>query len=284
MNSRKSGIYRGSTVALLTRHGKEQVITPVLTAAVDCQVTHVTGFDTDRLGTFTRNIPRPGTQIDAAREKARIGMRLANLSLGVASEGRFGPDPYTGMLPWNVEAVIWIDDTLDIEIIGSASGTANFAHLLTANREQANTFARTSGFPRHGLVVRPQHKDDPRIRKGITDWETLHDAFRWACSEADNGCAFLETDMRAHMNPMRMEIIAQATRNLALKLNALCPACNTPGFQAMEHVPGLPCEDCGMPTAETLADIYRCVRCGHQLTMKRPEKTAAAGRCSFCNP
>ncbi|HET9113234.1 MAG TPA: DUF6671 family protein [Burkholderiales bacterium] len=283
MNIGKS-VYKGSTAVLLTRHGKEHVITPVLAAALGCRVIPVTGFDTDLLGTFTRDIPRPGTQLDAAREKARIGMILANLPLGLASEGRFGPDPYTGMLPWNVEMVVWIDSTLDIEVVGIASGTANFAHLLTANREQADAFARASGFPRHGLAVRPQNEDDSRIRKGITDWETLHDAFQWACNEADNGYAFLETDMRAHMNPTRMEIIAQAARHLALKLNSLCPACNTPGFQVVEHIPGLPCEVCDMPTAETMAETSRCARCGHQATMKRPEKTAPASRCNFCNP
>ena len=283
MHIRKS-IYKGSTVALLTQHGKEKVIAPVLTSAIDCHVALVTGFDTDRLGTFTRDIPRPGTQLDAAREKARVGMGLANLSLGLASEGRFGPDPFTGILSWDVEMVVWIDDTLGIEVVGIASGTANFAHLLTANREQADTFARMAGFPQYGLAVRPQNEDDPRIRKGITDWETLHDAFHRACNEADNGCAFLETDMRAHMNPMRLEIIAQATRNLALKLSILCPICNTPGFQIMERITGLPCEDCGAPTQETLADICRCVRCGHQVTMELPEKTAPAGRCDFCNP
>lgn len=283
MNFRKS-IYRGSTVALLTQHGKEKVIAPVLASTIDCHVVRVTGYDTDQLGTFTRDIPRPGTQLDAARKKARLGMELAGLTLGLASEGSFGPDPYTGTLPWNVEMIVWIDDTLDIEVVGVASGATNFAHLLTANREKTEVFANAAGFPQHGLVVRPQREDDPRIRKGISDWEMLRDAFRWACEVAYNGCAFLETDMRAHMNPMRLEIIAQATQDLARKLYTLCPVCNTPGFQVMEHIPGLPCDDCDSPTQEAQADIYRCVRCGHQVMMECPEKTASASRCNFCNP
>ncbi len=283
MNFRKS-VYKGSAVALLTQHGKEKVIAALLASAIDCQVMPVCGFDTDQLGTFTRDIPRPGTQLDAARKKARIGMRLANLSLGLASEGSFGSDPFTGMLYWNVEMIVWIDDTLDIEIVGIASGTTNFSHLLTANQEQAEAFARVAGFPQHGLVVRPQHEDDPRIRKGITDWETLREAFRWACGEASNGCAFLETDVRAHMNPTRMEMIGQAAQDLARKLCTLCPTCDAPGFQLAERVPGLPCEDCGLPTREARDDIHRCVRCGHQVTVERPEKAASAGRCDFCNP
>lgn len=284
MISFNKSIYRGSTASLLTQHGKEKIIAPLLASAIDCQVMRVTGFDTDRLGTFTRDIPRPGTQLEAARKKARLGMDLRGLTLGLASEGSFGVDPYTGMFPWNVEMVVWIDDTLGIEVVGVASETTNFSHLLTVNWEEAEIFARTAGFPEHGLIVRPQHEDDPRIRKGIADWKTLREAFLWACDEADNDCVFLETDGRAHMNPTRMEVIAQATRDLAHKLCTLCPVCNTPGFQIVERVPGLLCEDCGAPTREARADIHRCVRCGHQVTVECQGKAAPAGRCDFCNP
>ena len=280
----KNAIYKGSNVALLTQHGKENVVAPILAAAIGCEVALVTGFDTDQLGTFTRDVPRAGTQIEAARKKARIGMELANLPLGLASEGSFGPDPFTGLFSWNVEMLVWIDDTLEIEVVGVASGKTNFSHLLAANWEQAEAFARATDFPEHGIVVRPRHEDDARIRKGVADWESLREAFFWACGEADNGCAFLETDVRAHMNPMRMEIIASATRDLADKLGTPCPVCNTPGFQIVERAPGLPCEDCGAPTRDTRADIHRCGRCGHQAALERLEKAAPAGHCDWCNP
>ena len=279
-----AGGYLGRRVAFLTQHGKEKVIAPTLEAMLGCKVSHVTGYDTDLFGTFTRDIPRAGTQLGAARKKARIGMDLAGLPIGIASEGSFGPDPFTGMFSWNVEMIVWIDDTLGIEVVGVASGKTSFSHLLTENWEQAETFARTAGFPEHGLVARPQHEDDPRIRKGIADWETLREAFRWACGEASNGRAFLETDVRAHMNPTRMEMIGQAAQDLARKLCTLCPSCDAPGFQLAERAPGLPCEDCGAPTREARADIHRCVRCGHQVTVERPEKAASASRCDFCNP
>lgn len=283
MGSGKS-VYSGSTVALLTQHGKERVIAPVLDVALGCRVGRVAGYDTDLLGTFTRDIPRAGTQFDAARKKARLGMDLAGMPIGIASEGSFGADPFTGMFSWNVEMIVWIDDTLGIEVVGVASGKTSFSHLLTENWEQAETFARTAGFPEHGLVARPQHEDDPRIRKGIADWEALREAFRWACGEASNGRAFLETDVRAHMNPTRMEMIGQAAQDLACRLCTLCPTCDAPGFQLAERVPGLPCEDCGTPTREARAEIHRCVRCGYQVTVVRPEKAASAGRCDFCNP
>lgn len=276
--------YQDRQVALLTQHSKERVIASVLDVVLGCRVVRVAGYDTDLLGTFTRDISRVGTQFKAAQIKARLGMDLAGFPIGIASEGSFGADPFTGMFSWNVEMIVWIDDTLGIEMVGVASGKGSFSHLLAETWEQAETFARTAGFPEHGLVARPQHEDDPRIRKGIADWETLREAFRWACGEASNGCAFLETDVRAHMNPTRMEMIGQAAQDLARKLCTLCPTCDAPGFQLDERVLGLPCEDCGAPTREARANIHRCARCSHQVTVECQEKAASASRCEFCNP
>ncbi len=84
----REGGYFGRSAAFLTQHGKEKIVAPVLEAALGCRVTHVTSFDTDLLGTFTRDIPRAGTQLEATRKKARLGMELAGLPLGVASEAR----------------------------------------------------------------------------------------------------------------------------------------------------------------------------------------------------
>ena len=82
-----AGGYLGRRAAFLTQHGKERVVAPTLEAALGCKVSLVTGYDTDLLGTFTRDIARAGSQIEAARKKARIGMELAGLPLGLASEG-----------------------------------------------------------------------------------------------------------------------------------------------------------------------------------------------------
>ena len=78
--------YRGQSIALLTQHGKERVIAPALEPALDCRVQLVTGYDTDQLGTFTRDKPRPGTQLEAARRKARVGMTLSGLPVGLVLE------------------------------------------------------------------------------------------------------------------------------------------------------------------------------------------------------
>ena len=196
--------YKNREVALLTQHGKESVLAPTLKESIGCIVTTVEGYDTDLLGTFSRDIPRSGTQIEAARKKARIGMELAQLPLGIASEGAFGPDPFTGMFSWNVEILIWIDKENDLEIVAMSQGKTNLANELTTNWEDTESFAIKAGFPEHHLVIRPMGENDPRIRKGICEWDDLRAAFTWAQEQSNNGRVFIETDMRAHANPTRI--------------------------------------------------------------------------------
>lgn len=185
-------VYAGTRIALLTQHGKEHVIASVLDTALGCRVERVGGYDTDLLGTFTREIPRAGKQIEAARKKARLGMELSGLSLGLASEGSFGPDPMVGMFPWNVEFLIFIDDEQGLEIVGAAHGKAIHAHRLASIWSEAETFARESGFPEYHLVARPEGENDPRIRKGIAAWEEFEAAFAWGQAQSASGQVFLE--------------------------------------------------------------------------------------------
>lgn len=276
--------YCGQRVALLTQHGKQTPLADVLNSRLACQIEHVDGYDTDRLGTFTRDIARAGSQLEAARSKARIGMELAGLTIGLASEGAFGPDPVTFMLPHNLELLVWIDDRLGIEVVATASGATNFAHQTVSNWEQAELFALAAGFPAHYLIVRPGHQDHPEFRKGISAWDQLAQALDWALASSPERQAFIETDMRAFANPTRMQNIRRAAEALAEKLLSRCPVCAAPGFAASGVVRGLPCEDCGQATAEVKADIQRCPRCGHQVAVARERQFASAGECGYCNP
>lgn len=279
------GLYRDQRVALLTQHGKERVIGPVLDAALGCRVERVTGYDTDLLGTFTRDIPRAGRQLEAARKKARIGMELADLPLGLASEGSFGLDPVAGMFPWNIEILLFIDDMLDMEIVAVAQGQANSAQLLSTSWNDVETFANAAHFPEHYLVLRPESESDTRIRKGISDWSELKDAYAWAVSLSSNGRVFLEVDLRAYANPTRLSHIRLAALELAHRVRSLCPICSMPGFWTIQSVPGLPCQACGLPTRQIRAEIRGCLKCGHQVTHEHSERTYAdPGQCDICNP
>lgn len=277
--------YAGRRIAFLTQHGKERVVAPVLEASSGCRVERVAGYDTDQLGTFTRDIPRFGTQLDAARKKARIGMELSGLPIGLASEGSFGPDPFVGMFPWNVEVLIFIDDELGIEVCGVFQGPGGGEHLLAADWPAVESFASKAGFPAQQLVLRPDGENDPRIRKGIDGWPGLRAAFAWAYRLSASGKVFVEFDLRAHAHPGRMENIRCAAEDMATKLCTPCPACGAPGYALVERVAGLPCADCGAPTCEPHAEVWGCVRCDHRDTRELTDVTAAdPGHCDWCNP
>lgn len=277
--------YKNCEVALLTQHGKESVLAPTLKETIGCIVTRVEDYNTDLLGTFSRDIPRLDTQVETARKKARIGMNLSGLKLGLASEGSFGPDPFTGMFSWNVEVLIWIDKENELEIVAMSQGKTNLANTLVTSWEEAETFTGTTGFPQHYLMVRPKGQNDPRIRKGIANWADLQASFEWALDKSENGCVYIETDMRAHANPTRMDNIRLAAEELAKKLSSTCPACNAPGYWIIQRLAGLPCSRCGQPTRETRAEVYGCCKCTHRVTIARTDlKYADPGRCDNCNP
>lgn len=275
----------GRHAVLLTQHGKEAIIEPVLQAAIGCRVLRIDGFDTDQLGTFTRNIPRAGSQMDAARHKARIGMELAGSRLGLASEGAFVPDPYTGFIPWNIEIVVFIDDDQGIELVGFGQGSARSGHCCVRSWEELTRFAEEATFPSHHLVARPNDEHDARLCKGISDWAGLADAYHYAVKLAGKGVVFVENDLRAHCNPTRQEIIRAATDNLAHKLRSLCPICELPGYWMTQTLTGLPRRLCASPTREPVANIWSCSHCKHK-EEKRRQDTAHAdpARCDRCNP
>ena len=278
-------LYAGQKIALLTQHGKERVIAPTLEPHLGCEVTLVTGYDTDQLGTFTRDTARPGTQREAAQRKARIGMELSGLPIGLASEGSFGPDPMTGMFQWNIELLVLIDDRFDSEIFAVAQGPAQSGHLLTDDWSALETFAREEDFPKHQMVIRPDNQHDPRIRKGIADWQQLRQCFDDCRAQSANGQVFIETDLRAFANPTRMQRIQEAAANLLDRLQSPCPACQRPGYWVVEREAGLPCGICGTPTGIYRAEVRECPCCHHRERSPRLDLTVAdPAYCPRCNP
>ncbi len=279
--------FRVRTAVLGTRHGKEQVIAPLLDEHLGIRVVVPDGFDTDPFGTFTRDVHRAGNQLEAARRKAEAAMDRTGHPIGLASEGSFGPHPAVAMLPANLELVVLLDRQHDLEIVGRHVSTCVVVgHDAVRSVEEALDWAARADFPEHGVVVRRGADDARGMRKGITDEAALVDAVKRLLRKPFVRSVFLETDLRAHVNPTRMAAIREAARDLVANAKRHCPACGRPGFAVDEVKPGLPCAWCGLPTSATLAHVYRCPTCDHAAVERHPHGADIAdpGQCPFCNP
>lgn len=277
-------LYRGRRIALLTQHGKERVIRPLFADLLSAEVELATGFDTDAFGTFTRDVVRDGDQLEAARKKAEKGMDLLGLECGLASEGAFGADALS-FFSSNLELVVLVDRERDLEIVGRAVGPPHQFHARITTHDALVAFAERASFPGHGLVLRPDGESDSRIVKGLADAAGLRAAFDEALAQSSSGAVFVESDLRAHMNPTRREVIARATKDLIQRIQSPCPRCASPGFWAVERIAGLPCEECSSPTSETRAVRWGCVRGDHFETRDVVTgRLADPLRCPLCNP
>jgi hypothetical protein len=281
--------YRSVIGVLTTMHAKERVIEPVLRKAWGLELHVARDVNTDAFGTFSREIARAGSQLDAARAKIEAGFQaVPSARVGLASEGSFGPHPYVPFAAVGRELVLMIDRDSGLELAGyDVSLEANFGHVVAASVEEAIEFGNRIGFPSHGLIVIGCEGGQPAphqfIKKDAGDKTELEGAVGEAI--AIGGAAFIETDMRAHRNPTRMAAIERATLDLVRRYNSRCPICGHPGFDITERRRGLPCAWCGTPTFVIKTEVLCCQACGHRLERcATPSPAADPGQCEVCNP
>lgn len=288
--------YQDSTAALATMHGKEIAIVPAMHAHLGLKVVTPPHLDTDALGTFTGEIPRVGTMREIAIRKARLGMRASGLSIGIASEGSFGPHPVVPFLRAGMELMVLVDDKRDLIIVESlVADEITHEEIVVASASELELFLPRARFPTHALVVGPNltaspwwklHPEHASPHKGIVTSDALVDAVARAARISEDGRARVSTDLRAHMNPTRMRAIARLASLLAARIATECPECDAPGFGGVGPAPGLPCRDCGEESITPRGDILRCVACEHEREERRLpiRESADPGECPRCNP
>ncbi|MBS3987395.1 MAG: hypothetical protein KGZ38_09770 [Erysipelothrix sp.] len=272
-------------IVLITKHHKEVAIKPLIETQLQCTLHVIDDVDTDRFGTFSREIKRKKSQFDTARLKIKHAYKSTNATRIIASEGSFGSHPMIP-IPWNVELVVLKDYYHNVEVIGVyESSDTNFAHHCVSSYEDALSFATSCQFPTHGLIMRPDHEHHKFIIKDIVDETSLHEAFEVCLAKSITQHVFIETDMRAHRNPTRMHNIAKATQHMIEQYLSTCPRCNCPGFTITNYVLGLPCELCAQPTQMVLKHVYQCQRCKYTEEKWYPKgQTCPANYCNTCNP
>jgi hypothetical protein len=272
-------LFQGRKLVIATMHGKEKVMAPLVSRHLFV-LPHVAPINTDAFGTFSGEVERVNDSFTTLRRKISHALKITGETLGMGSEGSFGPHP---SLPWvtaDHELVMLLDVQNHGEWYASAISTeTNFTQTTVSDAKALQAFAEAVHFPEHALMVR---QADGKLVKGINDWtilkNTVDPLFRKGESVA------IETDMRAHHNPMRMRVIEQTTRTLIDKIYSLCPRCDSPGFSIASRAEGLSCEQCGAPTRLIKTEIWVCTACRYTENHPVTARTASAMYCDFCNP
>jgi hypothetical protein len=280
-------IFKGRKIVIATMHKKEMVIAPIVEKFLGVQAMVPKNFDTDRFGTFTRDIERIGNQLETARIKLQTAMLQEKVDLGVSSEGSFEAHPSIPFIQSNLELILLIDNKNGLEIRGHyRTSETNIDGQYVKSVEEALSFARKIGFPEHGVIVRESENGKFGIHKNIQTEEELIKIVDAMLSSLFTKQAFVETDMRAHKNPTRMRAIEKATEDLIKNVLSLCPKCQIPGFVIIDFEKGLECSCCGIPTDLPKNDIYQCNKCGHEerRVVTKYGKTADPQYCRYCNP
>lgn len=278
-------MFRGRTLVIATMHGKDAVIAPLLEHELGVQCVISPELNTDRFGTFSGEVKRQNDALETARMKCYAAMDASGCDMAVSSEGSFGPHPIYFFAQADDEIVLFIDRKHGIEIWARELSThTNFNGKEVRSAEELNEFTQSCGFPEHAVILRESSTGMECIYKGIHSAQHLNQAFSELIQRF--GAAYVETDMRAMYNPMRMKVIEQATAKLVNKLHSLCPSCAWPGFDITDHKSGLPCSDCGMPTQSTLCHIYTCQSCGftREHVFPKGRETEEPRFCDYCNP
>lgn len=282
-----NSIYAGETIVLTTKHSKTIAIAPAFKSCLSATVVECV-LDTDKLGTFSGEIARQGSPLDCVKIKCELGLNETNAFFGLASEGSFGPHPHVPLIPCDQEILHFIDRKRDFQLhLSILTEKTNYAMQELDSFAQLQIFCQKTLFPSHALIMRPNSKENKtHIVKGINSTDMLETIFKELLKYSENGTVWVETDMRAHMNPTRMGVIQKLAEDLANRLARFCTKCKSPGWGRVQLEPGLECSWCGLATDLIKSELYGCTKCDHKERYPASHNLSKAdpANCLFCNP
>lgn len=280
-------LFKNRRLVIATMHKKEEPIAPILEKELGVKCFVLENFNSDQFGTFTRDIKRHSDMFHAAKAKLTTAMKIAGCDLGVASEGSFGAHPSIPFIQSNLELTLLIDTKNNLEIRGHhRSSETNMDGKYVVTIEEALEFAKKCGFPEHGIIVRRTENGKYFLYKNISNEDEFKQTVKKILALPFTKKVYLETDMRAHRNPIRMKGIALSAQDLVKNIKSKCPKCKTPGFVITDVEKGLICIMCGLETDLPKLKIFSCIKCGYQEKRKITKygEFANPGQCASCNP
>ncbi len=267
-----------SQLLLSSKHLKEQILQPLFDPYGVELIVNL-DFDTDVYGTFCGTTPRIEGPKITVKEKCLAGMAFANKRQGLASEGSFGPHPGSPFMSVNEEWLVYIDLDLGLEIYGrSTTIEVCHAQLHYQDAAQLPSFLSNCSFGKQGLVLK-NASSGQLLEKGIQEPAQLELLLQqipeWQ----------IETDLRAHMNPLRQKNIAAAGKDLMERMQRRCPNCAHPDFSVQKVSGQLACSLCFQLTDNYQFLEYTCNYCAHHQIEERTDKKLEDPQfCNNCNP
>ena len=282
-------LFASRRILFFTMHEKERAVAPVLQQhwGIECVVPP--SINTDSFGTFSGEIPRVGTQLDAAEAKLRAASeQFPQEDAYLVSEGAFYPHPDSPFITVNTELLVLWDKKNNLRIPAWHTSLDTRARTQTIHRpEEIKSLLESFDFPTYGVLLSClDHGKLIDVVKDVQRADDFVDRFLQWKETNPKLTIQISHDLRAHRNPTRMAHIEETARELVQHMNRICPNCGQPGFTPVGVVRGLPCGLCAMPTRMVRAIQYRCSSCGYE-TEQPPEDAPAAADpmyCDQCNP
>jgi len=277
--------FREIKVVFATHHGKSIAAHEPFSRLLNSRIEELV-IDSDKLGTFSGEVERYGTMLDALRGKVQMARNNTSERFVLVSEGSFGSSD--GFFAHGIEMLMLHDAQTGIEVIEQyVSLDTNYARATISTLDELIKFLKGVRFGSHAIVIYPDgNLREATVCKGIFTIEEAQHAFSCARAASPTGAVVVLSDMRAHCNPTRMEAIGNCCELLAGRLATQCSRCASGGFGLLGTIPGLPCKSCGAPTKRAKYEKHGCVRCGASVEKHRSDdlKYADTSECEYCNP
>ncbi|MBW4078420.1 MAG: hypothetical protein HIU84_07940 [Acidobacteria bacterium] len=266
---------------LVTKHAKQTVIGPIF--AQFGWILDTAWADTDQLGTFSGDVPRPYSPLETARQKALLGAAMTGAPWLVASEGTV-QSSFFGLVE-DLEIVALVEREGARMVVGRSIGmnirAVKFRVDASTSEDEIIRRCADADLPRHRLLVALEDHSASSVG-ALDSAQSVLDVCRDFLRR--DKTLVIQTDLRAHLCPSRREIIADAATDLMVRMKQHCPKCGEPGFGEEGTVPGMPCCACGLPTDETRARRWSCSACAHFEDRPVAGADTDPARCQWCNP
>ena len=275
--------YKNERVLLASKHEKERVVRPIFLDKLGCEI-YTSDFDTDLFGAFTGEITRAQNAYETCILKAKTAAIEADCFFSVASEGSFGPHPSMPFFASDHEIMVFVDLKNSWVIADQlVTPKTNYNMLKLHPGAPIESFLQSVHFPSHAVTLQLNDTKEV-IGKGIQDISLLNRLITTGFTKGDE--LLLATDMRAMVNPMRMEALSLLAEKLATRILTCCHSCGAPGFGHISTNDQLSCSLCDSPTLMHRFELWGCVACEHKERKPRHDhlEKADPAYCNYCNP